>query len=364
MKAIVVHEFGGPEVHEIGRGAGLAAGTSPGGCPQPRRGRESRGLLHARGNLRAQAGTALHARTDGAGVVERVGANAKRWKVGDRVYIGMPVTGTYAQQVLCEESGVYSLPEHDSFKQGAAVHVPYATAFRALFHKAQARGGETVFIHGASGGVGIAAVQLARAAGLQVIGTAGSDGGKKLAEKEGAHHVLDHSSPGYLDQAMALTGGRGMDVIIEMLANVNLGKDLPLLATGGRVVVVGNRGTVEINPRDAMAREAAIYGMSLWGTSPGEIWPVFTRPLVAGLENKSLRPVVGAEFPLSEAARAHEAVMKGGAYGKIVLLPDGFRRASFSRRNSEIQISLGMGRRKSLWEERWIVRHRRCGRDL
>jgi len=319
MKAIVVHEFGGPEVMKLEDVPDLqpgpaqvvirnhAAGVNPVDC-----------YMRA-GTYARKPVLPFTPGLDGAGVVERVGANAKRWKVGDRVYIGMPVTGTYAQQVLCEESGVYSLPEHDSFKQGAAVHVPYATAFRALFHKAQARGGETVFIHGASGGVGIAAVQLARAAGLQVIGTAGSDVGKKLAEKEGAHHILDHNSPGYLDQAMALTGGRGMDVIIEMLANVNLGKDLPLLATGGRVVVVGNRGTVEINPRDAMAREAAIYGMSLWGTSPADMASIHAA-LVGGLENKSLRPVVGAEFPLSEAGRAHEAVMKGGAYGKIVLL--------------------------------------------
>jgi len=249
-----------------------------------------------------------------------VGANVKRARVGDRVYVVMPATGTYAQQLLCEESGVYSLPEHVTFKQGAAVHVPYATAFRALFHKAHARGGETVFIHGASGGVGIAAVQLARAAGLQVIGTASSDAGKKLVAAQGAHHVLDHSSPDSVEQAMALTGGRGMDVIVEMLANVNLAKDLTLLATGGRLVIVGNRGTVEINPRDAMGREAVIYGMTLWGTSPADMASIHAA-LVAGLENKSLRPVVGPEFPLSGAPQAHEAVMKSGAYGRIVLLP-------------------------------------------
>ncbi len=320
MKAIVAHAFGGPEVMKLEDVPDLQPGPT-------------QVLIrnHAAGvnpvDTYMRAGTYARKPTlpftpglDAAGVVERVGANVNRVKVGDRVYVIMPATGTYAQQVLCEQTSVHALPEHVSFKQGAAIGVPYSTAFRALFHKAHARGGETVFIHGASGGAGIAAVQLARAAGLQVIGTAGTAEGTKLVEKEGAHHVLDHHSPDYLEQAMALTGGRGMDVIIEMLANVNLGKDLPLLAMGGRAVIVGNRGTVEINPRDAMGREGTIYGMTLWATSPEDMASI-QAALVAGLENKSLRPVVGPEFPLSDAAQAHEAVMKSGAYGRIVLLP-------------------------------------------
>src|SRR5262249_11024688 len=117
--------------------------------------------------------------TDGAGVVLLTGKDVSRFKPGDRVYVAQPLTGTYAEQTLCEESSVFPLPAHMSFAQGAAVHIPYATAFRALFDRAAAQGGETVLIHGASGGVGIAAVQLARAAGLRVVGTAGSERGLK-----------------------------------------------------------------------------------------------------------------------------------------------------------------------------------------
>jgi NADPH:quinone reductase len=320
MKAIIVREFGGPEVMKLEEVPDLQPGPTQVVVRVHAAGVNPVDTYMRTGNYARKPVLPFTPGLDAAGVVDRVGANVKRAKVGDRVYVVMPATGTYAQQVLCEESGVYSLPEHVSFKQGAAVHVPYATAFRALFHKAHARGGETVFVHGASGGVGIAAVQLARAAGLQVIGTASSDAGKKLVLAQGAHHVLDHSSPDSVEQAMALTGGHGMDVIVEMLANVNLAKDLTLLATGGRLVIVGNRGTVEINPRDAMGREAAIYGMTLWGTSPADMASIHAA-LVAGLENKSLRPVVGPEFPLSEAAQAHEAVMKSGANGRIVLLP-------------------------------------------
>jgi NADPH2:quinone reductase len=200
------------------------------------------------------------------------------------------------------------------------MHVPYATAFRALFHRAHARGGETVLIHGASGAVGIGAVQLARAAGLRVIGTAGSDRGKKLVAEEGANQVLDHSAANHFEEALAATGGRGYDAIIEMLANVNLGRDLGILAPGGRVVVVGNRGNAEINARDIMTRDGAILGMSLWNASPADLTSIHSA-LVAGLENRTLRPVIGQEIPLAEAPRAHEAVMEPGAYGKIVLIP-------------------------------------------
>jgi NADPH2:quinone reductase len=236
------------------------------------------------------------------------------------VYIAGSLSGGYAEQSLCEERFVFPLPANVSFAQGAAMHIPYSTAFRALFHRAHALGGETVLIHGASGAVGIAAVQLARAAGLRVVGTVGSDRGRQLVAAEGAHEILDHKAPGHFDEALALTGGRGYDVIIEMLANVNLGRDLPILAPKGRVVVVGNRGSAEIDPRHTMTRDASILGMSMWNASPDEVISIHSA-LVAGLENKTLRPVIGQEIPLAEAARAHVAVMEAGAYGKIVLIP-------------------------------------------
>jgi NADPH2:quinone reductase len=252
--------------------------------------------------------------------VESAGPDAKRFKPGDRVYTAGSLSGSYAELALCEEQLVFPLPANVSFAQGAAMHVPYATAFRALFHRAQARGGETVLIHGASGGVGIAAVQIARAAGLHVIGTVGSDRGRKLVAAEGAHEVLDHGAPNHFEEALAATGGRGYDVILEMLANVNLGRDLGILAPRGRVVVVGNRGNAEINARDIMTRDGSILAMSLWNATPQDLTSIHSA-LVAGLENKTLRPVIGQEIPLAEAARAHAAVMAAGAYGKIVLIP-------------------------------------------
>jgi NADPH2:quinone reductase len=257
---------------------------------------------------------------DAAGTIEGVGPEVTGIKTGDRVYTSATITGAYAEFAVCSAKTVYPLPANVSFGQGAALGVPYATAFRALFHRAKAVAGETVLVHGASGGVGTAAVQMARAAGLTVIGTSGSAAGKELVKSQGAHQVLNHNDPNYTEELMRLTGGKGVDVILEMLANVNLGKDLTLLTKFGRVVVIGSRGKVEINPRDTMSRDATILGMTLFNATEPELQSIH-RALYAGLENGSLKPVVGKEFPLAKAAEAHAAVMESGAGGKILLIP-------------------------------------------
>jgi NADPH:quinone reductase len=257
---------------------------------------------------------------DAAGIVEEVGNGVMGVAAGDRVYTSETVTGAYAEFALCNAARVHPLPASVSYAQGAAVGVPYATSWRALFQRVRSVPGETVLVHGASGGVGIAAVQIARAAGLRVFGTAGTAEGIALVLRERAHAVFDHRSAGCMEEAVAATGGRGFDIILEMLANVNLPQDLKALAMGGRVVVIGNRGTVEIDPREAMARDASVVGMSLFNM-PDADRAVVHAALVAGLENGTLRPVIGRELPLSAAPESHVAVMSPGAMGKIVLLP-------------------------------------------
>src|SRR6266576_1573124 len=257
---------------------------------------------------------------DGAGVVDQIGKDVTRFKSGDRVYIARSISGTYAEFALCDESQVHPLPPNVSFAQGAAMGTPYATAYRGLFQRAQAKPGEAVLIHGASGGVGTATVQLARARGLRVFGTAGSDEGRKLAREQGAHEVFDHRAPDQFEQIMNATGGRGVDVIVELLANENLGKDLTILAKGGRVAIIGSRGRVEIDPREAMQRDVDLRGRVMPNTPPAELASIHAA-LVAGLENGTLRPVIGKEFPLAAAAQAHHAVTESGALGKIVLVP-------------------------------------------
>jgi NADPH2:quinone reductase len=111
-----------------------------------------------------------------------------------------------------------------------------------------------------------------------------------------------------------------VDIVLEMLANVNLAKDLTVLAPGGRVVVIGNRGAIEINPREIMRRDAAVLGMVLFNASRQELSSIHAA-LGAGLENGTLRPVVGKEILLAAAPEAHRAVMEPDAFGKIVLVP-------------------------------------------
>lgn len=320
MKAIRVHAFGEPEVMRIddveepkpGRGQLVIRIYAAGVNPVDTYIRS--GLYALKPVLPYTPGM------DAAGIVESVGDEVRRFKMGDRVYISGTLSGSYAEKALCNEPQVHSLAERVSFAQGAAVGIPYAAAYHALFHRGLAVPGEAVLVHGASGGVGIAAVQLARAAGMQVIGTAGTEMGRLVALEQGAHHVFNHLSIGYMDKILESTDNRGVDVIIEMLANVNLGNDLRTLAQGGRVVVVGGRGKVEIDPRDIMRRGASILGMVILHATEGELNSIHSA-ISAGLENGTLRPVVGKELALSEAVPAHHEVMETSAHGKIVLIP-------------------------------------------
>lgn len=231
------------------------------------------------------------------------------------------LSGTYAEHVLCTEFQAHPLPDKISFNQGAAIGVPYGAAYRALFQRAGAQAGESVLVHGASGGVGIAAVQLARKTGMRVIGTAGSEAGCELVLAQGAHYVLNHrDDSGYLEKIRKLTCGKGIDVILEMLANVNLDHDLLMLAPLGRVVIIGSRGRVEIDPRNSMSREASILGMTLYNATAKELASMHAA-FVAGLEDGTLSPVVSKEISLADAAKAHHAVMETSTLGKIVLRP-------------------------------------------
>jgi NADPH2:quinone reductase len=325
MKAIRVHEVGGPEVMKLEEQPDLKPG--PGDV-----------VVHIRAaginpvDAYIRAGTYPRKATlpytpgsDGAGEVEAVGADVKNLAPGDRVYIAgfgqsNSGAGTYAERALCVPSQLYTLPARASFAQGAALGVPYGTAYRALFQRASAKPGETVLVHGATGGVGIACVELAHARGLTVIGSGGTDKGLAAVREHGADVLVNHRTPNYTDEIMRATGGRGVDVIIEMAAHINLDRDLSLLTRGGRVVVVGNRGRVEIDARQAMGRDAAILGMTMFNATDSDLTEIHAA-LIAGLSNGTLNPVIGREFPLADAARGHEAVMEPGALGKIVVVP-------------------------------------------
>ncbi len=320
MRSIVVREFGPPEVMQV-EDVELAEPS----WTQVRVKIEAAGVNPVDTYLR----TGIHAHApdlpytpgkDGAGVVEKVGDGVTQFAAGDRVYTAGSISGTYAEYSLFDESHLGPLPSNVSFEEGAGVWTPYATSFRALFQKAEVKAGETVLIHGASGGVGLAAVQWAKNAGLRVIGTASSDAGKQTALDNGADVVFDHTDDDHFSAIHEYTDRKGVEVIIEMLANANLERDFECLSMFGRIVVVGNRGSVEFTPRQAMTKDATIYGMSLFNAGKEKL-DAAHKAIGFGLSQGFLKPSVGRSFALDEAPASHHEIINSKANGKIILIP-------------------------------------------
>ncbi len=258
---------------------------------------------------------------DAAGIIEEVGEGATAHHVGDRVFVAGILalhTGAYAEAMVCDATAVFPLPEHLTFQQGAAIGVPWVTAFRALFQRGHLQPGETVLIHGASGGVGLPAVQMAAHFGAIVVGTAGTKAGMTLIRSHGAHAALNHSKEGYLEPIDVITSNSGVGLILEMLADRNLEKDFSVLAKGGRIVVVGSRGKLSFAPRLSMIKEADIRGTALWNMTVADHTQAMDA-IMGYLDGEELLPVVGTVFKLSEAPNAHDFVRLGGALGKCVL---------------------------------------------
>ncbi len=319
MKAIVVKEFGGPEVLRLEERPALQPGDDEVLVRLRATGVNPVETYIRSGQYPALPILPYTPGSEGAGEVERVGAGIASVKLGDRVFLSGSLTGTYAEQALCSAGQIHPLPDGADYTHGAAMGVAYATAWRGLFIRGEVKAGETVLIHGASGGVGSAAVQLAHAAGLRVFGTAGSDEGLAMIGEAGAERAFNHADPVYRQAILDATAGRGVHCILEMLANVNLGEDLKLLAPRGRVVVIGSRGPVEINPRDLMMREADIRGLISGQATPEEraaTYQALGEELAAG----RIRPVIARQLPLPEAAQAHRLVMEGNSQGKIILV--------------------------------------------
>lgn len=319
MKLIQVSAFGAPEVLQLSEGTDLVPESDQVLVEVHAAGVNPVDTYIRSGNYGKLPNLPYTPGLDGAGVVRKVGTNADtRVKAGDRVWLSGSIGGTYSELALCSANHVHPLPSRLTFQQGAALNIAYSTAYRALFQRGGGKPGQSVLVHGATGGVGLATVQFARAAGMRVFATGGTDTGLAMLLQNGAHEALDHSQSDSLDRLGELTHGRGPDIIIEMLADKNLGKDLGIVARGGCIVIVGARGSVEINPRLAMQRECDIRGLMTFNATPAEIAEA-NAAIQSGIEAGTLSPMIAAEFPLAEAARAHVEVMAPGHRGKVVL---------------------------------------------
>ena len=263
---------------------------------------------------------------DGAGVITAVGAGVSAFSVGDRVYTNGSLTGTFAEYAVCTVAQVFPLPDGVSFAEGAGVGVPAATAYKAIWPRGGLQAGDSLLIHGASGAVGLAATNMASAAGCTVVGTAGSAAGEAAVLAAGAVAAVNHKAEGYLAAAVAALpdGCGGFDVLLENAAHANLPADMGVMAKGGRVCIVGSKAQeVGLNPRLTMPKEVDIRGVFLSASSPDEIGAIHAelyKLMVAG----SFKPVVGMTLGLEQAALSHVEVMApsaGGAVGNIVVAP-------------------------------------------
>ena len=320
MKAIQVHKFGGSEVMKLENISELVPGKNQIKIEIKAIGVNPVDTYIRAGIYPIKPDLPYSPGKDASGIVTEIGSEVKNRKIGDRVYTCGCISGSYAEELICDENQAFILPENCSFLTGAALGVPYSTAFIALNIRAQAAAGETVLIHGASGAVGLAAIQIAKSNGLRVIGTAGTEQGLKLLWDQGVIAALNHNQDNYLNSINDLTAGAGVDVVLEMLANVNLDNDLKLLAANGRVVIIGSRGTIEIDPRDTMGKNASILGMSLFNTQAEQLQQIHAT-IKTGLITGRYRPVINSELPLADAPKAHDLVMQNGVNGKIILIP-------------------------------------------
>ncbi|XJS11665.1 NADPH:quinone reductase [Aerococcaceae bacterium WGS1372] len=261
---------------------------------------------------------------DAAGTVIEVGSDATKYKVGDRVFVGsfkkLEQSGTYAEQMVVDEDIAIPLPENVSFEEGASLGIPAFTAYHVLFQRAKISENETIFIHGATGGVGTLAVQMAKAAGLTVIGSSSNEAGRKAILENGADYAIPHLSDDTLDQLLSITNNEGPDVIVEFLANKNLENDLKTIKTKGRIIVVGARDSIEISPRLILSRNIDILGASLPNLTEKE-YEEAKEGILKLLSSNQLKPIIGEQLDLKDAESVLDTITSRSGRGKSILIP-------------------------------------------
>jgi NADPH:quinone reductase-like Zn-dependent oxidoreductase len=278
-----------------------------------------------------------------AGEVETVGEGVREHKAGDRVIAGTRFGGQ-AELVTVPADQALPLPDRLSFEQGAAFPVNYGTAYAALVLMGGMRQGDRVLIHAAGGGVGISAAQLARNAGAEVFGTA-SPGKHDAIRAQGVQHPIDYRSQDFEAEVMRITGGEGVDLIMDALGPTSFRKDYRLLRSGGRLVMYGLSESTSAGSRDLpatlksllkmplatmpwwkslalMNENKGVFGLNMlsWWDREGNLDRV-TAPLMADLEVGRIEPVVAESFSFDRAGEAHEFIAQRRNVGKVVLFP-------------------------------------------
>ena len=260
--------------------------------------------------------------SDAVGKVHAVGDQVENFKIGDTILVGHPAAdlnpGAYSEYFTLSEKFGVRVPESDNITDLAAFAVPYFTAYRALEKGGLTTKTKRLLVHGASGGVGMVCVQLAKILNpnIKITATCSSNEAENILKDLGADKCLNHRENGYLNDE------EPFDLIIEMLANVNLDRDMKKIGRNGKIVIVGNRGEIQVCPRDIMATEASVIGCVLWNMSVEEMTEA-GKKLSIWLEQKKLKPIIDRHFGFTDAGfqDAHEFVISSEklSKGKVII---------------------------------------------
>lgn len=322
MKAVLFHELGGPEVLKLGEAS----------KPEPRPGWVSikvhavginfADTLFRQGQYLMKPNLPDIPGLEAAGVVEAVGEGVTHVKPGMRVAaIG---TKTYAEYCTVSGAQVMPLPDHVSFEEGAAFPIQTLTAYHMLHTSHQTTPGQTVLVHSAAGGVGIVAVQIAKAAGARVIGTVSSNRKFDLVKQYGADEVINYESQDFAEEVLRLTNKRGVDLILDAVGKPTLEKGLRCLAPFGHLILYGRAGGIPdpVNLMSLFQKSTKVSGFVLYTVSS------MPDKHQAGIENSfqlmkegKLKLLIGKSFPLADAAEAHRLMESRRSVGKLVLIP-------------------------------------------
>ncbi len=324
MKAAVYYQNGGPEVLRYEEVPAPA-------CPPD-------GVLVEVEVISLEGGDSLHrARTpftdmphivgyQAAGTVREVGAKVKSRKVGDRV-VALGPHGSHAEIVAAREGQTWVVPAGADLTQVACVPVAFGTAHEALFGLGKLAKGQRVLVHAGAGGVGLAAIQLARAAGAEVLTTASSD--EKLARLRdfGASHVINYKTGSFSDAVRAAVGPDGVHLVIDPVGGKTLQESVGALRYKGRVVNLGfaGRDGAPFNPLPLWGKNASLIGLSLMTSLQNEHARTYgvIAECIARVARGELRVVIERKYALADAAQAHAHIEDRSVFGRVVMLPRG-----------------------------------------
>ena len=322
MKAVVFEKIGGPEVLKIAE------------IPKPEvkpgmvlikvraAGINFADTLFRRGQYMMQPTFPDTPGLEAAGVIEAVGDGVTNLKPGQRV--AAMGSKMYAEYALAPATQVVPIPDSMNFEEGAAFPIQVLTAWHMLHTSHKTERGQTVLVHSAAGGVGVVAVQIAKAAGARVIGTVSSDSKVGLVKEHGADEVINYATHDFAEETNRLTGGRGVDLILDAVGATTMEKGLTCLAPFGHLILYGRAGgpPEPLNLFRLFERSVKVSGFTLYAVAP--VPEVMRRGIEESLRliaEKKVRIVIGKTLPLAQAAEAHRFMESRQSIGKLLLIP-------------------------------------------